>query len=109
MVVVTLRNLAFVLFGCWMYLLSSALPPVLCWQDVKMVAIVGGPAVLVQYKGIKATKAEFKLNGKRAGEVSLDDRKSEGELRFSVPLMELQRGDNLVEVFLSDAEGKVLG
>ncbi|MCL6623746.1 MAG: hypothetical protein K6T17_03885 [Fimbriimonadales bacterium] len=109
MVAMILRNVVLGLLGGWALSVGAAFPPTLWWQDVKMVPVVGSPAVSVQYKGIKAFRADFKVNGELVGGVALDEKRSEGEFRFRFPLSQLQLGDNLVEVFLLDGEGKVLG
>ncbi len=103
------RILSLVLFGSLMLSVGAVFPPFVCTQDVKMVALVGSPAVSVQYKGVKAVRADFKLNGQLVGGLALDEKRSEGEFRFNLPLNDLQPGDNLVEVFLVDGAGKVLG
>lgn len=77
-------------------------------QDVKIIKASDRPAFTVRYSGIKVAKIEIRLNGASLGVRTVNSKKTEGEANFTLDISLLQKGDNLIEVILLDASGKIL-
>ena len=63
----------------------------------------------VRYDGATAVLVELRINGVGAATRSVSDTKASGETSFTLDLASLETGDNVVEVILYNADGKVVG
>lgn len=70
---------------------------------------VNSPTVTIRYEGLKAALIELKLNGKSVSSRAVDKGATRGETNFAINLAELADGDNVLEVCVYDASGKLLG
>lgn len=63
----------------------------------------------VRYDGATAVLVELRINGVGAATRSVSDTKASGETSFTLDLASLETGDNVVEIILYNADGKVVG
>ncbi|MBA3726923.1 MAG: hypothetical protein H0W86_10835 [Armatimonadetes bacterium] len=67
------------------------------------------PSLGVQYSGAKAAKISLRINGVNVGSKNLNADRSKGLVAFKIERGTLGQGDNIIEAFLYDAKGKLLG
>lgn len=79
--------------------------------DVKIAIdrALNSPTLTVRYSGANVALVELKLNGVSLGTRSVNSGKANGETNFTLDLSTLNDGDNAIEVFLYDKNGKLVG
>lgn len=70
---------------------------------------LNSPVLTVKYKGASVSIVELKINGVSFNARSVSDRTNSGETQFTLDTAALIDGDNLIEVCLYDATGKLVG
>lgn len=63
----------------------------------------------VRYEGAAVKLVEMRINGVSAATRSMSDAKNTGETSFTLDIASLETGDNVVEIMLYNADGKVVG
>jgi hypothetical protein len=90
-------------------LAAAAFSFVLVDAKLKIVRVENSPSLAIQYSGAKAARAEIRVNGVSSGIRDIKGAKTSGMVAFKIDLGLLNKGDNLIEAFIYDANGKVLG
>lgn len=70
---------------------------------------LNSPMLTVKYKGASVSIVELKINGVSFNARSVSDKTNSGETHFTLDTAALIDGDNLIEVNLYDATGKLVG
>lgn len=77
--------------------------------DILIQRALNSPDFTVKYSGASAAMVELRVNGSSIGTQTVSPGKTSGEVVFTLDLLNLNDGDNVVEVRLFDRNGKLLG
>ncbi|MBX3110938.1 MAG: hypothetical protein KF857_02930 [Fimbriimonadaceae bacterium] len=97
------------LFCAGAMLLGSVARASLIDASILIEKAANNKSITVKYEGAAAASVEMRVNGVSILAKNLDDAATAGETEFAVDTAYLKDGDNLVEIFLFDKEGKKLG
>jgi hypothetical protein len=67
------------------------------------------PSFAIQYSGIKPARVELKVNGESLGAKNMEGVATKGVVPFKIDPAKLGDGDNVVEAFLYDKNGNIIG
>lgn len=67
------------------------------------------PSLAIQFTGIKPARVEIKVNGESLGAKNMDGVATKGVVPFKIDPAKLGEGDNVVEAFLYDKNGNIIG
>lgn len=67
------------------------------------------PSLAIQFSGIKPARVEIKVNGESLGAKNMDGIVTKGVVPFRIDPAKLGEGDNVVEAFLYDKNGNIIG
>jgi len=67
------------------------------------------PSLAIQFSGIKPARVEIKVNGESLGAKNMDGVVTKGVVPFKIDPAKLGEGDNVVEAFLYDKNGNIIG
>ena len=80
-------------------------------EDGQIRIIRGGtaPSFAIQYTGVKPARVELKINGESMGAKNMESVATKGVVPFKIDAAKLGDGDNVVEAFLYDKNGNIIG
>ena len=67
------------------------------------------PSFAIQFTGIKPARVEIKINGESLGAKNMDGVATKGVVPFKIDPAKLGNGENVVEAFLYDKNGNIIG
>ncbi|MDQ2987192.1 MAG: stalk domain-containing protein, partial [Armatimonadota bacterium] len=67
------------------------------------------PSLAIQFTGVKPARVEIKVNGESLGAKKMDGVATKGVVPFKIDPAKLGEGDNVVEAFLYDKNGNIIG
>lgn len=76
---------------------------------IKVDRTLNTPVLTIQYRDMRASLVELRVNGRSIASRILSDQKSSGETTFTLDVAALSDGDNDVAAYFYDKDGKLLG
>ena len=77
--------------------------------QIRIIRGSSAPSFAIQYTGVKPARVELKINGESMGAKNMESVATKGVVPFKIDPAKLGDGDNVVEAFLYDKNGNIIG
>lgn len=77
--------------------------------QIRIIRGSSAPSFAIQYTGIKPARVELKINGESLGAKNMEGVATKGVVPFKIDPAKLGDGENVVEAFLYDKNGNIIG